>query len=63
MLFTLIVILITLAILLDYSAKKRRYDMTVNIPGPDIIPIFGSTFIFKERSVEGICFLNTSIAF
>lgn len=53
MIFTLIVILISLAILLDYSAKKRRYDITRNVPGPTIFPIFGSILIFKRRDMEG----------
>lgn len=54
MFLTLFIIILSLAILLDYTAKKRRYDMTVNMPGPFLLPIFGSGFIFKRRDVQGI---------
>ncbi|CAD7087167.1 unnamed protein product [Hermetia illucens] len=55
--YFMFLVVITTLIVMDYAAKRRRYNLTSNYCGPRIYPIFGTTEIFKSREVED--FLRT----
>ncbi|XP_037918316.1 cytochrome P450 4d2-like isoform X2 [Hermetia illucens] len=54
MLFALTIVVLSFLVFLDWMNKKRRYDMSSWIPGPIVIPIFGTHFIFKIRSAKDL---------
>lgn len=53
--YFMFLVVITTLIVMDYAAKRRRYNLTSNYCGPRIYPIFGTMEIFKSREVQGAC--------
>lgn len=52
MFFTILLFAIPLLIVLDYTSKKRRYALTKDLPGPKILPVFGSSVAFHQKTMK-----------
>lgn len=54
MIIEFVILVVTVALLVDYAVKKRRKDLIKNIPGPDTLPLFGNALMYAGKNVESI---------
>lgn len=56
-----VILIVTVALLADHLIKRRRKEISKDIPGPKALPLIGNSLMYAGKSVEDIMqFINSN---